>query len=512
MPSLSLSMALDCLAAIGGSGALSRLYRLPLLIGLFDTVSGFATSIRPSNGTVLDFEQVMHECLDNEVRESGARRVHNRIKKSDDLSDVGVKNGWGYLGNDTIVFTPNSELRLNGVDLAVPSSFILSNTLPESVNNTPLTVIVKLWIKGLNGTTDWAINIYDGSHNRKSLTITNQWELYTVTVTTDGTGDAVNAYLLDTRNGNMVSGTYKAAIANIEFIILSGTQTVLDDFVSVGELSAPWHGAGVDGVQYFDTDRSGTTLTTMIGALVEPAATNYYLNSGVPVTQAAMVNAGTVVSTVTVTGDITLTVDGAAVTSAATYTYTPAGATSDIQVTGGTTGTVQFEAGAISTSYIKTVGDSVTRVADEIDQTIPATTGDISILCDVYHRQTITGNVTALYLTDGTANNTVEISLQDGKVKLDVVTGGVSQVSTTTATVLSLSAINKIGVRVSANDFSVVLNGIAIGSDVSGTVPTGLTTVDAGHKDGTNELNANISGIDIKDAALSDAQLITETT
>ena len=44
------------------------------------------------------------------------------------------------------------------------------------------------------------------------------------------------------------------------------------DYVSVGVLSAPYHGGGADGVKYFDTDSSGVAIpdATMLGAHIDP--------------------------------------------------------------------------------------------------------------------------------------------------------------------------------------------------------------------------------------------------
>lgn len=45
-----------------------------------------------------------------------------------------------------------------------------------------------------------------------------------------------------------------------------------NEYVSTGVLSTPYHGAGVDGVKYFDTDSSGVAIpdATMLGAHIDP--------------------------------------------------------------------------------------------------------------------------------------------------------------------------------------------------------------------------------------------------
>lgn len=46
------------------------------------------------------------------------------------------------------------------------------------------------------------------------------------------------------------------------------------EYISVGVLSAPYHGGGADGVKYFDTDSSGNAIAdaTMLGAHIDPAS------------------------------------------------------------------------------------------------------------------------------------------------------------------------------------------------------------------------------------------------
>jgi len=53
------------------------------------------------------------------------------------------------------------------------------------------------------------------------------------------------------------------------------------EYVSVGVLSAPYHGAGVDGVKYFDTNKDGSAIaaSSLLGYLSEGARTNSLLYS-----------------------------------------------------------------------------------------------------------------------------------------------------------------------------------------------------------------------------------------
>lgn len=59
------------------------------------------------------------------------------------------------------------------------------------------------------------------------------------------------------------------------------SDVTLSEFVSVGELSAPYHGAGADGAKWFNTHKDGTSIAnnTLLGYLNENATTNNLLYS-----------------------------------------------------------------------------------------------------------------------------------------------------------------------------------------------------------------------------------------
>jgi len=61
----------------------------------------------------------------------------------------------------------------------------------------------------------------------------------------------------------------------IEDVTGAGLQQA-SEYVSINVLTSPYHGANVDGVQYFDTDRSGDPLTDMRGCLVEEGSINLF--------------------------------------------------------------------------------------------------------------------------------------------------------------------------------------------------------------------------------------------
>jgi len=134
----------------------------------------------------------------------------------------------------------------------------------------------------------------------------------------------------------------------------------------------------------------------------------------------------------------------------------------------------QLELGAYPTSYIPTLSTSVTRVADVasktgisslIGQTEGAVFFEIDQLANVSKLEGI------LYLSDGTST-TDYINFYFGFTNVlycDVSVGGVIQASFNLGTITTLT---KIALAYKANDFAVYKNGVQIGTDNSGSVPT----------------------------------------
>lgn len=77
------------------------------------------------------------------------------------------------------------------------------------------------------------------------------------------------------------NGTSSINVSRIQVEDITGRadQTTPSEYVSVGVESAPYHGAGADGCQFFDTDLDGNPLTTMERYKSELAATNSCLRS-----------------------------------------------------------------------------------------------------------------------------------------------------------------------------------------------------------------------------------------
>ena len=131
------------------------------------------------------------------------------------------------------------------------------------------------------------------------------------------------------------------------------------------------------------------------------------------------------------------------------------------------------EAGAYATSYIPTLGASVTRGADAASKTgisslIGQTEGAFMIDVNLDNRASYTYFAIAPDLASGA--NYLGIGLNASSIVFESVTSSVLQAGIT----LSNSATGrfKIAVAYKANDFVMYVNGTQIGTDTSGSVPT----------------------------------------
>jgi hypothetical protein len=175
----------------------------------------------------------------------------------------------------------------------------------------------------------------------------------------------------------------------------------------------------------------------------------------------------------------------------------------------------QFETGTYITSYIPTTTTAVTRLADAASKTgisslINSTEGvlyaEISALADdlTYRILSISDGTTAerIYIQYTNVTNTVAVVIKNG--------------STTQANMgYALSdetELAKVAIKYKANDFALWVNGFEVGTDASGTTPTGLSELAFDDGGGANYFYGNVQNLMVFPSALTDTELATLTT
>jgi len=174
----------------------------------------------------------------------------------------------------------------------------------------------------------------------------------------------------------------------------------------------------------------------------------------------------------------------------------------------------QAEAGAYATSYIPTLGASVTRVADAASKTgisslIGQTEGTVFYQFSVPVNENITR---AIVVSGATTDNRVAVSVFATSLFARVDVGAVNQVNSS-ATIVPTN-MNKVAFRYKANDFAVYVNGVKVITDTSGSTFTAGTLDRFAfiQPDATSAFNGQVSQALLFTTALTDAQLAELTT
>ena len=226
--------------------------------------TGSPAFTRASTATFRDWEGVLRTVPSGCARFEGARMVRNVMRKSEDFSGAEFTKT-----NCTVA------KNLEGPDGVANSACTVTATgasalLYDTQGITPASctkAITSVYLKRITGTGTVRISA-NGANTNVTVALTTSWQRFEASATTlvSGTFPAI----LIATSGDLIG----VAFWQEEDVTGQADQTA-SEYVSVGVLSAPYHGAGVDGVEFFNTDRDGAAIpaATNTGYLAEGART-----------------------------------------------------------------------------------------------------------------------------------------------------------------------------------------------------------------------------------------------
>ena len=243
------------------------------LVPAFALGSDTPTFTRATTAYVADWENLLKPVLSGEARFTGARRVRNLIStKSEDFSNaawVETQTGTAAAGVKTNNFgtAPDGTQTAARIQLDVSAGSAGNQSqVYNALSVQAATCVYSSWIKTNDGSTV-TIKPFSAS-GVGTMTINGSWQRFSSSLPTQ----SFLQYIL-------VKGTTSDTAdllvwhPQAEDAVGQSNQNP-SEYVSVGVLSAPYHGAGVDGVKYFTTLNGNTVASNVVTEATGAAITS----------------------------------------------------------------------------------------------------------------------------------------------------------------------------------------------------------------------------------------------
>lgn len=237
--------------------------------------TGSPTYTRATTAYVTDFEGLLKQVPSGAARFSGARVVRNLISSPETI--IAGTLPW-HLGANMSSATGATD-PVGGSSAITLTATGANATLKTVRGSTDAsTDVPSLWIKRKTGT--GAIRIFLSNNTSQVVTsaVTSSWQRISGAATASSATDHWFGVGIDV-SGDEVYIWHP----QLESVTGQSNQNP-SEYVSVGVLSAPYHGAGVDGVKFFNTQNGNTVASNVVteatGAAIPAATTLGFLSEG----------------------------------------------------------------------------------------------------------------------------------------------------------------------------------------------------------------------------------------
>jgi hypothetical protein len=242
---------------------------------VLDKGTGNPTFTRTTTKRIFNDEGLLVRVLSGAAAFGGARVQHNMLTHSELI----IGQGWSIGASTTV--TDNFAAGPPGTGIANCSRLNFPAGSGTFVHRTDITPtpgyngILSFWGKSNDENTYSVYSKVGGTVDASggsTLSFTPSWQRFTVAASTF-TGSYI--HLADPVS-SLAADILIAGMVYEE----KADSAVASDYLTVGVLSNPYHGAGVDGVKWHDTDSDEVSIpdATLTGYLSEPAATNLVLH------------------------------------------------------------------------------------------------------------------------------------------------------------------------------------------------------------------------------------------
>jgi hypothetical protein len=264
-----MNLGLSALMLAKTQNALSPIFNAPLTSTLVPSAAvGSATPAfsRATGAYLQDHEAVQRQVSSGEARFWGARRVQNLCNNTENFAHANWQAGFSGTGI-SCAKTPNFGVAPDGTTTACrvqmdrgagTTGGDYCNLLQPNVQTGPVGAkyLNSIWIRSNTGANQ---NLYidNWAGSQTAIVATPAWQR----VVTNGVVNSSSPahFVLWTAGGGTADRVIDVLIwhPQCEYVVGQSVYTP-SEYLSVGVLSAPYQGAGIDGVQYFETVRLHT--------------------------------------------------------------------------------------------------------------------------------------------------------------------------------------------------------------------------------------------------------------